>query len=415
MTRGRWGAALGVLAAVRVLVPLAALADSGHGLPGLPRYVYGYRGDASGYYSTARAILSGVPALGPALLPLLVLLAAGLWLAVRLWRRGRRSEGIVAAALAAGVVAAAVILAGDKGAVGAVGWPLLWAVLMAPLRVAGVISTRNAFGFGLVLSLAANVATLVAVAYAALWTTRRRGAALLAAALWAFWPLYIGLVAGHAAWQRGSWEVDTGLSMDSEPLSTACCTVALALLLRPRPTATVYTLAGLAAGYATLTRPSNGLLVLLAVGFVLARRGLRSAAPVVAGGLAALPVYVAFLPKRYGYGFSTGKGGAFVGLSVRNVATTFTDSTLWGARALGAILPPAFLGLFAVGLEGAVLLGGWVVLNTGFYSLAPNTWDQPRYLFAALPAALVLWAAGAWAVGEAFAARLLPGLRMVRG
>ncbi|MGH3048899.1 MAG: hypothetical protein ACRDLK_01990, partial [Gaiellaceae bacterium] len=127
------------------------------------------------------------------------------------------------------------------------------------------------------------------------------------------------------------------------------------------------------------------------------------------------PVYLAFLPRRYGYGFSTGKGGAFVGLSVRNVATTFADSTLWGARTLGAILPPALVGLFAVGLEGAVLLGGWVVLNTGFYSLAPNTWDQPRYLFAALPAALVLWAAGAWVFGEALVARRLPRMRTVRG
>ncbi|HVS85713.1 MAG TPA: hypothetical protein VHD91_08775, partial [Gaiellaceae bacterium] len=71
MTRRRWLAALGVLAAVRVAVPLAALADSGHALPGLPHYDYGYRGDAADYYATARAILSGVPSLGVVLAPLL--------------------------------------------------------------------------------------------------------------------------------------------------------------------------------------------------------------------------------------------------------------------------------------------------------------------------------------------------------
>ncbi|HET7566579.1 MAG TPA: hypothetical protein VFJ91_01190 [Gaiellaceae bacterium] len=404
MTRAWWGV-LGALAAVRVAVPLAALADSGHGLPGLPRYVYGYRGDASGYYSTARAILSGVPALGLWLAPLLLLLAAALWLALRAWRRGRRATGLVLAALALSVVAAAVILAGDRGAVGAVGWPLLWAVPMAPLRVLGVISMRNAFGFGLALSLAANVVTLVAAAYAGLWATRRRGAGLLAAALWALWPLYIGLVAGHGAWAKGAWEVDTGLSMNTEPLSTACCTATLALLLRPRQSAATATLAGIAAGYATLARPSNGLLALLAVAVVLVRRGLRGATPVVAGGLTAVPVYLAFLPKRYGYGFSTGKGGAFVGMSPHNIAKTFTESPLWGGRTLGALVPPALVGLAAVGRDAAVLLGGWVLLNTGFYALAPNTSWQPRYLFAALPALLVLWAAGAWTVGEAVAAR----------
>lgn len=414
MTRGWWGV-LAALAAIRVAAPLAALADSGHALPGLPRYVYGYRGDASGYYSTARAILSGVPALGPWLLPLLLALAAGLWLAARTWRRGARAAGLVVGALALSVVAAAVVAAGSRGAVGAVGWPLLWAVPMAPLRVLGVISTRNAFGFGLALSLAANVATLVAVAYAGRWSTGRRGVGLLAAALWALWPLYVGLVAGHGAWAKGSWDVDTGLSMDTEPLSTACCTVSLALLLRPRQSSVTLTLAGMAAGCATLARPSNGLLALLVVGVVLARRGLPGATRVVAGGLTAVPVYLAFLPKRYGYGFSTGKGGAFVGMSPHNVAKTFTQSPLWGGRALGALVPPALVGLVAVGRDAAALLGGWVFLNTGFYALAPNTSWQPRYLYAALPAMLVLWAAGAWAIGEVVVPRRAGAVRAVRG
>lgn len=406
--------ALAALAAIRVAVPLAALADSGHALPGLPRYVYGYRGDASGYYSTARAILSGVPALGVWLLPLLLLLAGGLWLAVRSWRRGARATAIALGALTAFLVAGAVILAGSRGAVGAVGWPLLWAIPLAPLRAANVISMRNAFGVGLALSLVANTGTLLACAYAGFYATGRRAVGLVAATLWALWPLLAGLVAGHSAWANGTWDVDSGLALYTEPLSTACCTTTIALLLRPRPTPTVYVLAGIAAGCATLVRPTNVLLAALAVAVVLARRGMRAAGPVVAGGLTALPAYLAFLPHEHGYALTTGgKGNAFSGVSLSHLSSTFTDSPFWGGRLLGALLPPALIGLAAVGPTAAVLLGGWALLNTAFYALSPVTATTPRYLFAALPAVLVLWAAGAVLAVQTLARR--PILRTQRG
>lgn len=397
MTARRWWGVLALLAAVCVAIPLAALADSGHALPGLPSYTYGYRGDASGYYSTARAILSGVPGLG-IWLALLVLAAAGcLWLAWRA-RAARPATGLVGAVLVLALVAAAVIVAGDRGSVGAVGWPLLWAVPLAPLRVLGVVSMRNAFTVGLAVTLLVKLATLVAVAHAALWASGRRQVGLLAAAIWALWPLYVGLLLGHSAWAKGSWQVTTGLAMASEPLSTACCAVAIALLLRPQQTDLVRVLAGIAVGYATLARPSNGLLALLAVGFVLWRHGVRAVGPVLAGGLALMPVYLAFLPKRYGYGFSSGKGGAFVGMSPHNIVRTFADSPLWSWRTLAVLLPPALVGVVAVGRAAALLLGSWVIVNSGFYSLAPNTYFQPRYLFAARPELLVLVAAGLWAV-----------------
>jgi hypothetical protein len=406
--------ALGLLAAVRVLVPLAALADSGHGLPGLPRYDYGYRGDASGYYSTARAILSGVPGLGAALAVVVLGLAAGLWLCLRVWRRRpeRRALALLAALVLVFGAVAAVVAAGSDASVGAVGWPLLWAVPMAPLRVANVISQRSAYPFGLALSLAANVGTLVAVAYAGLYATGRRGVGVVAAALWALWPVLAGLVAGHGAWTNGTWEADTGLALYTEPLSTALCTATIALVLRPRQTRVGFVLAGLAAGYATLTRPTDALLAGLAVGVVLARRGVRPALLTAGGGLAVLPPFVAFLPKRHGYALSgSGQTGVFTGFSVHNVASTFSRSPLWDGRALGALVPPALLGLASVTGEAAVLLGGWVVLNTTFYAFVPMTAYTPRYLFAALPALLVLWAAGAAAAARVVAAAARPAER----
>jgi hypothetical protein len=402
----RFGLALGLLAAVRVLVPLAALVASGHGLPGLPRYDYGYRGDAAGYYSTARAILSGVPALGAGLGLLVLGLVVGLWLCVRAWRRrpDRRPVVLLVALLLVSGAAAAVVAAGSTASVGAVGWPLLWAVPMAPLRLAHLISERSAFGFGLALSLAANVATLVAAAYAGLYATGRRGVGVLAAALWAFWPLLAGLVAGHGAWANGTWEADTGLALYTEPLSTALCTTTIALVLKPSQTSVGFVLAGFAAGYATLTRPTDALLAALVVAVVLLRRGFRPAAYLAGGGLTVLPVFIAFLPKRHGYSLSgSGQTGVFTGFSVHNLLPTFENSPLWDGRALGVLLPPAIIGLASVAGEAAVLLGGWVVLNTAFYAFVPMTAGTPRYLFAALPALFVLWAAGAAAVVRAVA------------
>src|SRR5262249_44772343 len=153
----------------------------------------------------------------------------GLWLCVRAWRR-RPDRGaivlLVALLLVSGATGA-VVGAGSDAAVGAVGWPLLWAVPMAPLRLAHLISERSAFGLGLALALAANAAALVAAASAGLSAPGRRRVGVLAAALWAFWPLLAGLVAGHGAWANGTWEADTGLALYSEPLSTALCTITI--------------------------------------------------------------------------------------------------------------------------------------------------------------------------------------------
>ena len=46
-----------------------------------------------------------------------------------------------------------------------VGWPLLWALLLFPFRVVGVLDHDVAFAVGLLVSLAANAVTVVATAF----------------------------------------------------------------------------------------------------------------------------------------------------------------------------------------------------------------------------------------------------------
>src|SRR5829696_9068923 len=83
----RWLLWLGVLAAVRAAIPLAALAFGGS-IPGFPPYSYrGPRGDASGYIDTARAIISAGAGLG-LLLPVFVGAVVASLVAARWgWRR----------------------------------------------------------------------------------------------------------------------------------------------------------------------------------------------------------------------------------------------------------------------------------------------------------------------------------------
>ena len=89
----RWWGPLGLLAAVRVAIPLAAYADRGSRLPGLPRFERprangGLSGDATGFYAATREFMAGWARMPRPLLALLVLaaLAAAVTIAVA-WRR----------------------------------------------------------------------------------------------------------------------------------------------------------------------------------------------------------------------------------------------------------------------------------------------------------------------------------------
>src|SRR4029079_7601759 len=87
----RWWGPLGLLAAVRVAIPVAAYADRGSSPPGLPRLERpqaqgGLRGDATGFYAATREFMAGWarmprPLLGLALIAgLATIVACGLLL-----------------------------------------------------------------------------------------------------------------------------------------------------------------------------------------------------------------------------------------------------------------------------------------------------------------------------------------------
>lgn len=396
-----WRAALAALCAVRIGIPLLALAAEGHDLRVLPRYDYGpFTGDAPAYYSTARAVVSALA--GPAALGLVLAVAgaAGAW-----WLR-RRSPALALLSLALGLSLAAAAVVADSGAspAGAVGWSLLWAVPLLPLRAVHAAGHDGAFASGLVLSLAANTITVVATAYAGLYATGRRSVALVAAGLVACFPVWMWLLHGASGWGNGTWTIDAGLHMTTEPLSTALVAAGCALVLG-RLTPVRLAGAGLALGYAFAVRPTNGIVAAAAVAYVVWRER-RAAWPLVAGAIVVAPIWIAFLPRRTGYELKpvSDVGGAL--FSGSYFGSSWADSILWGPRALAILVPVALLGAFVLRRRPALLLlAVWALSNPAVYSFARATVQHPRYLFASLPAVLVLWAAGAVALAASVRGR----------
>jgi hypothetical protein len=395
-----WLAGLAALAAFRVAVPLAALAASGSALPGLPRYDYvALTGDATGFYAAAREFIASWERL-PAFVVLG--LAGGTLVAValiaRAWvRRPRARPWLVAAAAAvlAVVVSAAVTQMNPPGAA-VFGWPLLWALPMLPYRALGEpLDPDVAFVFGLVLSLAANAVTVVATGYAGLHATGRRAVGLAAAGAFALWPLAVGVVGGERAWGNGTWAVDAGLVLYTEPVSTALVTSALALLLSPRLKSLRLALAGAALGLATAVKLSNGLLAAVALAFLVARLGGRRSAPFVAAALPFALVVATYWPKGYAREELLPEDPFALGYA----DDAWADSLLFGPRALAILLPPAILGAIVLRSGWARgLVVAWIVVTAVLYSFYRVTPQHPRFLFAVLPALLVLWTAGAAAV-----------------
>ena len=114
------------------------------------------------------------------------------------------------------------------------GWPLLWAIPMIPIRAVGLDPNPDvAFVIGLALTLVALAVAVLATAYVGLYATGRRSVG----------PRRRGPVhrvaarerAGRrsSAWENGQWNVDVGLHLYTEPLSTALVVASVALLLRP--------------------------------------------------------------------------------------------------------------------------------------------------------------------------------------
>lgn len=412
-SRRRWLVALVLLAGLRVAIPLAALAAEGSALPGQPRWDYRtFYGDANGYHAAARELIAaaGRDRVVAALCALL--LVAGAWAALRLRRAPRRWLALVLPAAAVSLAATLVVREMEPSGAPVVGWPLLWAVALAPLRAVGQATEDTAFGVALALSLGALAVATVATGLVGLYATGRRGVGLAAAALFAVWPLLTGTLVGERAWENGSWSVDVGLHLYTEPLSTALVLVAVALLLRPGAGAAAAAGAGLALGFSTVVKLTNGLLAAVLAPLVALRHGRRAAIPFVLAGLVWVPLLVAYWPKGYVdiYGGEVSPVERTWSLAYADDA--WTDSLLFTPRLLALLAPLFLLGCLALrGRLALAFLLAPVAVNAAVYSIYYVTDQHPRFLYAALPFVFVLEAAGAaWIAERALAWRARPRL-----
>jgi hypothetical protein len=396
----RWWGPLGLLAAVRVAIPLAAFADRGSRLPGMPRFerdprLGGLTGDATGFYAATREFMAGWARMPRPLLAVLVLVAVagGVGLVVA-WRRrpGLRPWLAPAAVCAAGLVVCVDVHWMEPSGAAVFGWPLVWALALLPFRAAGVLTHALAWDVAFVLQLAFVALTVVAVAYLGRNATGRRWIGVLAAAFWTAWPLLVGLIAGHQAWTNGQWEVDVGLHGYSEPLSTLLVAAAAALLLAPAASRLQLSLAGCALSLATLTKLSNGLLAAAALVIVVLRRQWQ---PYLAGALSLAPLVAVYWPLSYPKLFDNPQSWPRDPFDPAHVVTTWTHSSLFYPRTLLIVAPLALLGVPALRRPWALaLVVAFVLLNPVFYSFYANTALHPRFLYASLPFLFVLWAGG---------------------
>jgi hypothetical protein len=399
---------LAACAALRIAIPLIVLARRGHKLPLVPEYHYDPRpGDAYGYYSATRSLLATWRQ--PGTLAILgLLLAVALVAAVQL--RRRRQGGWAVVAVAAGAGAGGAVLAARMASAGAptIGWPLVWSVPLLPYRALGLpLDPGIAFGVGLALSLLANVVTLVATAVLGRLVTGRAAVGLIAAGVWSVWPLLTGTIAGHEAWQNGTWLVDVGLHVYSEPVSTALVIVALALFAQRAPGDVQLALAGALLSAATVVRLSNAVIaaVVLAVGAL--RLPVRRTVLLAASLLTMAPVELAYWSK--GYTHLPGAGGGLPShpFALHYVRSAWTGSYLWYPRVLVLLVPLAVIGTVAVAPAWRRwLLWLAVAATAAFYSVYAVTDIHPRFLYVVFPVVLVLWSAGLTAVVGLARARL---------
>src|SRR4029077_17874965 len=170
----RWWGSLGLLAAIRVAIPLAAYADAGSGLPGMPAFTRsardgGLEGDATGFYAATREFMAGWGRMPRVVLArgVLLALAAGVSL-VLLWRRRPvLPPWLVPAALCAfGLVIAVDVHWMTPSGAAVFGWPLLWALPMLACHEPAVRRLKHvAWDFGFALTLLCVALTVAAVAY----------------------------------------------------------------------------------------------------------------------------------------------------------------------------------------------------------------------------------------------------------
>ena len=400
---GWWGA-LCVLAAVRVAIPLAAYADKGSKLPGIPRFTRfhqdgGLMGDANSFYAGAREFMAAWGRMPKPLFTLVALavLAAAIALIVT-WRRrpGLRPWLVPAALCAFGLAICVDIHWMLPSGAQVIGWPLVWGLAMLPYRALGFgLSRHVGWDIGTSLSLVFVALTVVAVAYLGRNASGRRWIGLLAAAFWTAWPLLVGLIAGHHAWTNNQWDVDVGLHNYDEPLSTLLVTSGAALVLSARLTPMRLSLAGCALSLAVCTKVSNILAAAAALVIVYLRGRWRDALPFLAGVVAFAPVVAAFWPLSYPKLFGNPQSWPNDPFDPAHVVTSWTHSSIFTPHTLAIVVPLAVIGVMGLPRPWPLaLVLAFLLVNPIFYSFYANTAQHPRFLYASLPELFVLWAAG---------------------
>lgn len=401
-----WSLFLGGCVALRVLVPLVVLAAAPTKLPSAPHYTYApLAGDSYGFYHALANLYAAAPIVfdGWIAVASLVLLAclgvagelirrSGLtWLAASLWLLG---PSLVLALLVHDMA--------DSGA-GVIGWPLIWAVATLPLPILHLATTPDrAFAFGLAVSLAANAFTVVATAIVGRRLSGRRSVGLLAAALLASWPLWTSLVAGSQAWANGQWNVDVGLSLYTEPVSTALVAAALLLVTDDRFGAVAAVVAGVALGFSTAAKLTDGLIGAAITVVVALRDGVTRGALVAFGGLISLPVLLGYWKHGYANDFegvAAPPGGRY---QWRFLHENLTGSTIFTPWMLLVLLPLAAVGVASIRDRfGRALLVLPIAVTVAAYATYFWTAQHPRFFYVVMPAVFILQAAGAVFVLEA--------------
>jgi hypothetical protein len=335
---------------------------------------------------------------------------------VRTWRRKPelRPWLVPLALLTAGLAVAVDIHWMQPSGAAVFGWPLVWGIAMLPARAVGHLSQHTAWHIGFGLSLACVALTVVAVGYLGRNASGRRSVGIAAAALWAFWPLLVGLVAGHGAWGNGQWDVDVGLHNYDEPLSTLLVTAGAALVLSPQLTPMRLSLAGCALSLATCVKISNALLAAAALVVVFLRGRMRDALPYLAGALAFAPVVLAYWPLSYPKLFNNPQSWPRDPFNVGHVITSWTHSSIFDPHTLLIMAPLAIVGALRILRPWALaIVLAFLLVNPAFYSFYANTALHPRFLYASLPELLVLTAAGVMAaleVVDRLRLKVVPGM-----
>ena len=397
----RWWGPLGLLAAVRVAIPVAAYADRGSRLPGLPRVVRpralgGLSGDATGFYAATRELMAAWGRMPRPLFGLAVVAGLAAIVAfVVLWRRRPDLRGWLVPALVCtfGLLVCLDVHWMEPSGAAVFGWPLVWAIAEVPLRAGGALTHATGWDVAFALQLCFVALTVVAVAYLGRNATGRPRLGVLAAAFWAAWPLLVGVIAGHHAWANAQWEVDAGLHGYSEPLSTLLVATGAALLLAPQLTPLRAGLAGCALSLATLTKLSNALLAAAALVVVFLRR--QPWPLYLAGALSLAPLVAVYWPLSYPKLFDNPQSWPRDPFDPAHVVTTWTHSSIFFPRTLLIVTPLAALGALAVKRPWPLtLVLAFLLINPVFYSFYANTAKHPRFLYASLPFLFVLWAGG---------------------